>query len=61
MFTIQLPFPQKAKPLSLEESFQLLQDQEKKQKVGMYTASIPIVTKEVLETFLTFHGQQSCQ
>ena len=34
MFTIQLPFPQKAKPLSLEESFKLLQDQEKRQKVG---------------------------
>lgn len=32
-----MPFPQKAKPLSLEESFKLLQDQEKRQKVGTYT------------------------
>ena len=60
MFIIQLPSPQKAKPLSLEESFKLLQDQEKRQKVGMYTATCIIPT--VLDTFFTSHGLvQSCQ
>ena len=34
-------FSQKAKPLSLEESFKLLQDQEKRQKVGTYVTIGP--------------------